>query len=143
MHVSVVTETIKCRTSGDGDTIDVTGELAERIEASGLVSGVATLFVPGSTAGLTTIEYEPGAVADLNDVFDGVAPRDRDWRHHLRWGDHNGHSHVRAAILGPSLSVPFVDGSPTLGTWQQIVLVDFDDRPRRREIVVQLLGEQA
>jgi secondary thiamine-phosphate synthase enzyme len=139
--VPVVTQTISCRTAGDGDTVDLTEQLTRGIEASGLACGVATLFVPGSTAGLTTIEFEPGAVADLRGIFEDVAPRDRDWRHHLRWGDHNGHSHVRAAILGPSLSVPFADGAPTLGTWQQVVLVDFDDRPRSRKIVVQLVGE--
>jgi secondary thiamine-phosphate synthase enzyme len=132
---------ISFRTGGDGDTIDLTPELRAGVRDSGLMSGVATLFIGGSTAALTTIEYEPGAVADMNDVFEGIAPRHRDWRHHLRWGDHNGHSHVRAALLGPSLSVPFVDGELTLGTWQQVVLVDFDDRPRSREVVVQLIGE--
>lgn len=139
--MAVATDTIRCRTRGDGDTVDLTSELAARIEGSGLTDGVATLFVGGSTAGLTTIEFEPGAVADLQDVFEAIAPKHRDWRHHLRWGDHNGHSHVRAALLGPSLSVPFVQGAPILGTWQQVILVDFDDRPRDREIVVQLVGE--
>jgi secondary thiamine-phosphate synthase enzyme len=139
--MAIETLTLSTRTDGNGDTIDLTTELADAVRESGLAAGVATLFVPGSTAGLTTIEYEPGAVADLNDVFEGIAPRNRDWRHHLRWGDRNGHSHVRAALLGPSLSVPFVDGDLTLGTWQQVVLVDFDDRPRRREVVVQLVGE--
>ena len=139
--MAIETLTLSTRTDGNGDTIDLTTELADAVRESGLAAGVATLFVPGSPAGLTTIEYEPGAVADLNDVFEGIAPRNRDWRHHLRWGDRNGHSHVRAALLGPSLSVPFVDGDLTLGTWQQVVLVDFDDRPRRREVVVQLVGE--
>ncbi len=139
--MAVETIALNVRTSGDGDTIDLTSELSAGVRESGLTSGVATLFIGGSTAGLTTIEYEPGAVADLNDVFEGIAPRDRDWRHHLRWDDRNGHSHVRAALLGPSLSVPFIDGNLTLGTWQQVVLVDFDDRPRTREVVVQLIGE--
>jgi secondary thiamine-phosphate synthase enzyme len=139
--MAVETITLSARTSGDGDTIDLTPELAAAVRESGLTAGVATLFIPGSTAGLTTIEYEPGAVADLSDVFERIAPRNRDWRHHLRWGDRNGHSHVRAALLGPSLSVPFVDGDLTLGTWQQVVLVDFDDRPRSRKVVVQLVGE--
>jgi secondary thiamine-phosphate synthase enzyme len=137
----VETVVIRCDTRGDGDTIDLTSELAEGLAGSGLANGVATLFVGGSTGGLTTIEYEPGAVADLNDVFESIVPRERDWKHHLRWGDHNGHSHVRSALLGPSLSVPFVDGELCLGTWQQVVLVDFDDRPRRREVIVQLVGE--
>jgi secondary thiamine-phosphate synthase enzyme len=139
--MGVETITLSTRTNGNGDTIDLTADLAAAVRESGLASGVATLFVPGSTAGLTTIEYEPGAVQDLNEVFEGIAPRNRDWRHHLRWGDRNGHSHVRAALLGPSLSVPFIEGDLTLGTWQQVALVDFDDRPRRREIVVQLVGE--
>jgi secondary thiamine-phosphate synthase enzyme len=139
--MAIETLGLSFRTRGDGDTIDLTPELAGGVRESGMTTGVATLFIGGSTAGLTTIEYEPGAVADLNDVFEGIAPRDRDWRHHLRWGDHNGHSHVRAALLGPSLSVPFVNGELTLGTWQQVVLVDFDDRPRSREVVVQLVGE--
>ncbi len=139
--MAVVTGTIHCRTRGDGDTIDITDELLSAIEESGLTDGVATLFIGGSTAGITTIEFEPGAVADLQEVFESIAPHGRDWRHHRRWGDHNGHSHVRSALLGPSLSVPFVNGRPTLGTWQQIVLVDFDDTPRSREVVAQLIGE--
>ena len=137
----VETFTVTCRTRGDGDTVDLTPELVESIRKSGLSDGVATLFIGGSTAGITTIEYEPGAVSDLNSVFEQIAPSDRDWRHHLRWGDHNGHSHVRSALLGPSLSVPFSDGAPVLGTWQQVVLVDFDDRSRDREVVVQIIGE--
>jgi len=139
--MAVETVTLSVTTNGDGDTIDLTPALTAGVRESGIESGVATLFIGGSTAGLTTIEYEPGAVADMNEVFEGIAPRHRDWRHHLRWGDHNGHSHVRAALLGPSLSVPFIDGDLTLGTWQQVVLVDFDDRPRSREVVVQLIGE--
>jgi secondary thiamine-phosphate synthase enzyme len=139
--VSVFTATLNASTGGDGDTVDLTPQLAEAVSACGLDDGVATLFVPGSTAGLTTIEFEPGAVADLKEVFENVAPRNRDWKHHERWGDNNGHSHVRAALLGPSLSVPFVGGELSLGTWQQVVLVDFDDRPRRRSVVVQIVGE--
>lgn len=99
------------------------------------------LFVVGSTAGLTTIEFEPGAVADLDRVFERLAPRDAECEHELRWHDDNGHSHVRAALLAPSLSVPFAEGRLVLGTWQQIVLVDFDMRPRRREVVAQIIGE--
>ncbi|MBN2566281.1 MAG: YjbQ family protein [Candidatus Eisenbacteria bacterium] len=137
----VETFAIRCGTRGDGDTIDLTRELLHGLQESGLTDGVATLFIGGSTAGITTIEYEPGAVSDLASIFDEIAPPDREWKHHLRWGDHNGHSHVRSALLGPSLSVPFTGGAPVLGTWQQVVLVDFDDRPRRREIVVQLIGE--
>jgi len=121
--------------------MDLTDDLAAAIEESGFTDGVATLFIGGSTAGITTIEFEPGAVADLQEVFEAIAPKDRDWRHHLKWGDHNGHSHVRSALLGPSLSVPFTGGELCLGTWQQVVLVDFDDRPRSREVIVQFVGE--
>ena len=102
---------------------------------------MATVFVVGSTAGITTIEFEPGAVADLNRVFESLAPRDGEYRHHLRWGDDNGSSHARASLLGPSVAVPFADGALLLGQWQQIALFEFDTRARRREIVVQLVGE--
>ncbi len=139
--MSVFTDIIPCETAGDGDTIDVTEQLARGLRESGLTDGVATLFVAGSTGGITTIEFEPGAVADLQDVLEAVAPRGRDWKHHLKWGDRNGHSHVRSALLGPSLSVPFVGGELCLGTWQQVVFVDFDDRPRNREVIVQFVGE--
>ena len=139
--MAVFTDTISCSTSGDGDTIDLTEQLEAGLRESGLTDGVATLFVGGSTGGITTIEFEPGAVADLQEVLQAIAPKGKDWRHHLKWGDRNGHSHVRSALLGPSLSVPFVGGRLCLGTWQQVVLVDFDDRPRSREVVVQFMGE--
>jgi secondary thiamine-phosphate synthase enzyme len=135
------TSRISVRTKGRGDTLDITARAAREVSESGLVTGVLTLFVPGSTAGLTTIEFEPGAVSDLARLFEEIASAAREYRHHLRWGDDNAHSHVRAALLGPSLSVPFVEGRLTLGTWQQIVLIDFDTRPREREIVVQIIGE--
>jgi len=139
--VAVFTDTISCKTAGDGDTVDLTEQLADGLRESGLTDGVATLFLGGSTGGITTIEFEPGAVADLQEVLEAIAPKGRDWRHHLRWGDRNGHSHVRSALLGPSLSVPFIGGELCLGTWQQVVLVDFDDRPRSREVIVQFVGE--
>ena len=137
----VTTNAFQVRTSGQGDAHDVTEAATDALRKSGLKNGVATIFVVGSTAGLTTIEFEPGAIADLNAVFETLAPRDGDYRHHLRWGDDNGHSHVRAALLGPSLAVPFERGRLTLGTWQQIILVDFDTSAREREIVAQLIGE--
>jgi secondary thiamine-phosphate synthase enzyme len=115
--------------------------VSEAIGRSKLTSGLATAFVVGSTASITTIEFEPGAVADLNRVFEALAPRDAEYRHHLRWGDDNGSSHVRAALVGPSLTVPFAKGELMLGTWQQIVLVEFDTRARKREIVIQIVGE--
>ena len=108
---------------------------------SGIRAGIATVFVVGSTAGITTIEFEPGAVHDLNGVFEALAPRSGQYLHHLRWGDDNGSSHVRAALLGPSITVPFTDGELLLGTWQQIALLEFDTRPRRRELVIQIVGQ--
>ena len=137
----VRTQRFELSTKGQGDAHDITGKLSGAVSASAMTSGVATVFVVGSTAGVTTIEFEPGAVADLNDVFERLAPRNDDYRHHLRWGDDNGSSHVRAALLGPSIAVPFVDGTLTLGTWQQVMLLEFDTRPRKRELVVQIVGE--
>ncbi len=137
----IVSKKLTLNTRGNGDTIDITAGVERALRESKLSSGVVTLFVIGSTAALTTIEYEDGAVNDLGRVLDKIAPRDGEYEHQLRWGDDNGHSHVRAALLGPSLSVPFVGGELTLGTWQQIILIDFDTRPRQREIIAQLSGE--
>jgi secondary thiamine-phosphate synthase enzyme len=137
----VVTKRIEVSTRGQGDTHDITGRVAAVVEQSKLTAGTVTIFIVGSTAGVTTIEFEPGAVSDFNAVMEELAPREGEYRHHLRWGDDNGSSHVRAALLGPSLAVPFVSRSLTLGTWQQIVLVEFDTRPRKRELVLQLIGE--
>jgi secondary thiamine-phosphate synthase enzyme len=137
----VITQELSLRTKGHCDIQDITPQVARAVRDSGLQAGIVTVFCPGATGGLTTIEYESGALADLQQVFDEIAPPDRDYRHHLRWGDDNGHSHVRAALTGPSLTVPFVDGRLTLGTWQQIVLLDFDTRPRSRRLVAQVMGE--
>ena len=137
----VKTDYIELHTSGDTDVHDITDEVRRIVAASGLRAGIATLFCTGSTGGLTTIEYEDGVVADLRQVLDEIAPPDRDYRHHLRWEDDNGSAHVRAALIGPSLTVPFVGGALTLGTWQQIIFLDFDTRPRTRRLVVQLIGQ--
>lgn len=137
----VASVTRKVETRGQGDVQDLTALVSGAVHATGLSAGIATVFVVGSTAGVTTIEFEPGAVADLERAFEVVAPRDADYRHHLRWGDDNGSSHVRAAMLGPSLTVPFQNGDLAVGTWQQIVLVEFDTRPRTRDIVIQVMGE--
>lgn len=128
-------------TSGQGDAHDLTEAVARAVSDSGFANGIATVFVVGSTAGITTIEFEPGAVHDFGAMFEELAPREASYRHHLRWGDDNGSSHVRAALLGPSVTVPFRDGTLLLGTWQQIALFEFDTRPRRREIIVQIVGE--
>ena len=128
-------------TNGQGDVRDITAAIAQAVADSRLTAGVATIFVVGSTAAVTTLEFEPGVVHDLNGVFDALAPRDGEYRHHLRWGDDNGSSHVRAALVGPSISIPFADKQLALGTWQQVVLLEFDTRPRTREIVIQLVGD--
>ena len=139
--MSVVSRIHEVSTKGQGDAHDVTTAVAHAVEQSGFRAGIATVFVVGSTAALTTIEFEPGAVHDLNEVFESVAPRAGEYRHHLRWGDDNGSSHVRAALLGPSVTVPFNDAALALGTWQQLALFEFDTRPRRRELVIQIIGE--
>ena len=137
----VVTSRHQVSTSGQGDAHDLTGAVSRAVAASGLHAGIVSVSVVGSTAGITTIEFEPGAVHDLNAVFEALAPRRAEDRHHLRWGDDNGSSHVRAALLGPSITVPFQNGDLLVGTWQQIALFEFDTRPRKREIVIQLVGE--
>jgi secondary thiamine-phosphate synthase enzyme len=135
-------QAVRCSvtTRGNGEVLDVTGEVAEAVRGSGIANGIATVFVTGSTAALTTLEFEPGLVHDLNAAFERLYPREMEYRHHERWGDDNGHSHVRASMLGPSLVVPVSGGQLALGTWQQIVLVDFDTRPRAREFLVQVMG---
>ena len=137
----VVTQHIELSTHGDAEVVDITGPVRNGIAKSGLRNGIGCVFVPGSTGGVTTIEYEPGCVKDLQGLFDRIAPEGQDYEHEKRWGDGNGHSHLRAALLGPSLSFPFSEGAPALGTWQQIVFVDFDNRARKRRIVLQLVGE--
>jgi secondary thiamine-phosphate synthase enzyme len=127
-------------TRGQGDAHDITELVSAAVVESDCTAGIATVFVVGSTAAVTTIEFEPGAVADLNRLLEEIAPREADYRHHLRWGDDNGSSHVRAALLGPSLTVPFADHKLMLGTWQQIMLLELDTRPRKREIVIQVVG---
>lgn len=138
--MQVKTSRIKVRTEGNADIIDITGKVQERLQASGLKEGTATVFVVGSTGGLSTVEYEPGLVTDLRSLFDRIAPQGIEYEHELRWQDGNGHSHVRATLLGPSLSVPFEGGALILGTWQQIVFIDFDVRARSRELVTQFFG---
>lgn len=137
----IVSKKLALSTRGNGDTVNLTPAVERAIVEADLASGVVTLFVVGSTAALTTIEYEDGAVNDLGRVLEKIVPRQAEYEHHLRWGDDNGHSHVRAALLGPSLGVPFVGRRLTLGTWQQIILIDFDTRPRQREVVAQIIGE--
>jgi secondary thiamine-phosphate synthase enzyme len=137
----VITRHVQVSTEGNAEIVDITEATLDQVRSAGLQDGVVTLFTPSSTSALTTIEYESGVVHDLQRFFDRVAPVGIEYEHHLRWGDRNGHAHVRHTILGPSLTIPLVDGRLTLGTWQQIVFVDFDERPRSRSIVVQIMGE--
>lgn len=139
--MSVKTMSIQTGTSGNADMIDITPQVANCLAESGVSSGIVTIFCPSSTSGLTTIEYESGCLSDLDRLFNEIIDPKRHYTHNARWGDGNGHSHVRAALLGPSLTVPFVNGILTLGTWQQIIYVDFDNRARRRELILQVLGE--
>jgi secondary thiamine-phosphate synthase enzyme len=139
MPVLTVRQSLETR--GNNHAADITSQVAQAVTESSIDSGTATIFVTGSTAGITTIEFEPGCVYDLDVAFERLFPRDITYRHHERWGDDNGHSHIRAAMLGPSMTVPFEQRELLLGTWQQIILVDFDTRPRTRNYVVQIVGE--
>ena len=136
----VVSGRVELSTGGEGTVSDLTGEIGEFLTSHEALDGILAVFVPGSTAGITTIEYETGALEDLKRAIGAIAPRGAEYSHDRRWGDGNGFSHVRAALLGPSLSVPVQAGRPTLGTWQQVVLCDFDNRPRRRTVLLQFVG---
>ena len=127
-------------TTAGTDVIDITRPVSEKVAESGIAEGQVLVFTPGSTAALTTIEYESGVVRDLIEAIERIVPKDMDYRHDARWGDGNGYAHVRSALLGPSLTVPVTQGRLALGTWQQIVLIDFDNRPRKRQVVVQVSG---
>jgi secondary thiamine-phosphate synthase enzyme len=138
--MNLVTDRVSVSTRGDSEMIDITGLVQGVVTRHGFREGQVLVFVSGSTAGLTTVEFEPGLLRDIPEAFERLAPRERHYHHEDTWHDGNGHSHVRASLLGPSLNVPFAGGELLLGTWQQIVLIDFDNRPRRRELVVQLSG---
>ena len=139
--MTIVTEDITFQTKGDCDILDITSQVVNKVEESGVSNGTVTVFVCGSTAGITTIEYEPRLLSDFKNMWDRVIPQNIPYEHNKTWGDGNGHSHVRASMLGASLTVPFVNKRLTLGTWQQIVFVDFDNRPRSRKVVLQIVGE--
>ena len=140
--ITIETKKITETTAGFCDIIDLTAKLKECIQQTAIRAGMATLFVSGSTAALTTIEHEPGLIQDLKEFVERIIPSDRRYGHDDRWGDDNGFSHLRAALFGPSLAIPIVNGALSLGTWQQVILLDFDNRPRTREIIVQLIGEK-
>ena len=136
-----ITDTISLNTKGFTDVIDITDKVEKIINNSGIQNGLVNVFCSGSTGGITTIEYESGVINDLKNAIEKIAPENIPYKHDAKWGDGNGFSHVRAALLGASLSIPVRDSSPTLGTWQQIVFIDFDNRPRKRSIIVQIVGE--
>lgn len=139
--MAVRTGSISLSTHGNTDIHDITDAIADLLTKSGLKAGTVTVFCPSSTSALTTIEYEGGAVSDLKRLFEEIIPQDREYAHNARWHDGNGHSHIRASLLGPSLTIPFVEGQLTLGTWQQVIYMDFDNKPRRRELILQMIGE--
>lgn len=139
--MTVSNGSISLRTAAKDEIIDVTSRVAEVVRGSKVRNGLACVFVVGSTAAVTTVEHEPGLVSDMRDAMERLYPRNIDYGHHRRWGDGNGHSHIRASFVGPSLTVPIVDGQLQLGTWQQIVFMEFDNKPRTRELCVQVIGE--
>jgi secondary thiamine-phosphate synthase enzyme len=137
----VINNEVTLQTKGNGDIIDITANVQKHLSDSGMTSGIMTVFVTHSTCGITTVEYEPGLIEDLGNMWERIAPKNIPYEHNTRWGDGNGYAHVRASLLRASLTVPFNNKKLTLGTWQQIILVDFDNRPRTRTIVVQVMGE--
>ncbi len=139
--MSVETKSFSVKTKGDTDIIDITAQVDNALKEAQLLNGILTVFVPGSTAGITTTEYEPGLLKDLPALFEKLAPKGDEYHHNLTWGDGNGYAHVRAALVKSFFTVPFVNGEMILGTWQQIILIDFDNRRRNRKIVVQIIGE--
>lgn len=139
----IFTKQIKVETHGNTHIVDITPDVTDALNSSGIENGIAVLFNVGSTAAITTIEYEPGLVnRDIAEALERIAPENGEYLHEQTWHDDNGHSHVRASLLGPSLTVPVVDGKMTLGTWQQIVLMDFDTRSRTRTVICQIMGEE-
>ncbi len=139
--MTITAKEITFQTKGNYDVLDITLQVAREVEKSGVSDGIVTLFICGSTAGITTIEYEPGLVKDFGDMWNRVVPQAMSYEHNKAWGDGNGHSHIRASMLGASLTIPVVEKKLTLGTWQQIIFVDFDNRPRSRKILLQFMGE--
>ena len=138
----IETNSIRLSSRGNADVHNISTQVAQVVAESALTDGIVTVFCPSSTSALTTIEYESGCVSDLRRLFDEIINPGRDYEHNARWGDGNGHSHLRAALLGPSLTIPFVAKQLTLGTWQQVIYVDFDNKSRQRELVVQMMGEE-
>ena len=139
--MTVITKTAQIETRGENDVIDITGQTSKALEESNLEDGIVTVYIPGSTAAITTIEYEPGLIQDFPSMLSRIVPKDIEYQHDNTWHDGNGHSHVKASLIGPSMTIPFKDGNLMLGTWQQIVLLETDTRPRERKIILQIIGE--
>ncbi len=137
----IITETISLKTNGDCDVVNITHHVQAQLAKSNLKSGIVTVFVTGSTAGVTTIEYEPGLIADLPELLEKLVPSGVSYQHDRTWHDGNGHAHLRSALIGPDITIPFVAGKLMLGTWQQVIFLDFDNRRRDRELIVQIMGE--
>jgi secondary thiamine-phosphate synthase enzyme len=140
--MTVYTGEVKIKTNGEPDIINITEQVSQHLKQSTIQSGLVTIFCTGSTTAVTTIEYEPGLLKDLPKAMERFAPRDAVYEHHLRWQDGNGHSHVRAAIIGPSLTIPIIKGKMPLGAWQQIALFELDVKPRTRQLIIQIIGDQ-
>ncbi|TRO48136.1 YjbQ family protein [Candidatus Bathyarchaeota archaeon] len=139
--MNIITKTLFYQTRGKNDILDITEDVTRELNTTKMKNGIVTIFIPGSTGAITTIEYEPGLLLDLPNILEKIAPRNLSYEHEKRWHDGNGHSHVRASLIGPSLTVPFADKVLTLGTWQQIVFLELDARNRRRKIILQIMGE--
>jgi len=140
--MKLVTTKIRFSTEGNSEIINLTNKVKEHLEGTNLNSGLANLFIPGATGGLTTMEYEPGLIDDLRKTFQRIAPEETKYLHNLTHKDRNAHSHIRASLIGPSLTIPFENATLQLGKWQQIVFIDFDNRPRKREVILQIIGER-
>lgn len=139
--MKVLSDTIQLHSEGEGDIIDMTMQLSNKVEESKIKNGTVTIFVSGSTAAVTTIEYEPGLVHDFPEMLSRIVPKDIEYEHDNTWHDGNGHSHVRSSLIGPSLTIPIIGGKLTLGTWQQVVLLEMDIRSRNRTVILQIMGE--
>ena len=139
--MKVLSDTIQLHSEREGDIIDMTMQLSNKVEESKIKNGTVTIFVSGSTAAVTTIEYEPGLVHDFPEMLSRIVPKDIEYEHDNTWHDGNGHSHVRSSLIGPSLTIPIIGGKLTLGTWQQVVLLEMDTRPRNRTVILQIIGE--
>ncbi|UZE92678.1 MAG: YjbQ family protein [Methanosarcinales archaeon] len=139
--MGIITKTLDFETRGNTDIINITDDVQKALDRANLKEGIITVFVPGATGAITTIEYESGLIEDLTHAIERIVPQGIEYKHNLKWGDGNGHSHVRASLIGPSVTIPFSNATLMLGTWQQIVFIDFDVRPRTRKIILQIIGD--